>query len=64
MAPTPPVLGSLTWLPAAEHPELLGAPVAAALSQLAGPAWVAEIDDELAAKLNGRTTFSDRDEPL
>lgn len=48
MAPTPPVLGSLTWLPAAEHPELLGAPVAAALSQLAGPAWVAEIDDELA----------------
>ena len=48
MAPTPPALGSLTWLPAAEHPELLGAPVAAALSQLAGPAWVAEIDDELA----------------
>ena len=48
MAPTPPVLGSLTWLPAAHHPELLGAPVAAALSQLAGPAWVAEIDDELA----------------
>ena len=48
MAPTPPVLGSLTWLPAAEHPELLGAPVAAALSQLAGPAWVAVIDDELA----------------
>ncbi len=48
MAPTPPVLGSLTWLPAAEHPDLLGAPVAAALSQLAGPAWVAVIDDELA----------------
>jgi len=48
VAPTPPALGSLTWLPAAEHPELLGAPVAAALSQLAGPAWVAEIDDELA----------------
>ncbi len=48
MAPTPPVLGSLTWLPATEHPELLGAPVAAALSQLAGPAWVAAIDDELA----------------
>ena len=46
MAPTPPVLGSLTWLSAAEHPELLGAPVAAALSQLAGPAWVAAIDDE------------------
>ena len=48
MAPTPPVLGSLTWLPAAEHPDLLGAPVAAALSQLSGPAWVAVIDDELA----------------
>lgn len=48
MAPTPPALGSLTWLPAAEHPELLGGPVAAALSQLAGPAWVAAIDDELA----------------
>lgn len=48
MAPTPPVLGSLTWLPAAEHPDLLGAPVAGALSRLAGPAWVAAIDDELA----------------
>lgn len=48
MAPTPPVLGSLTWLPAAEHPELLGAPVAAALAQLTGPVWVAEIDDDLA----------------
>ena len=48
MALTPPVLGTLTWLPAAEHPELLGAPVAAALAQLAGPAWVAEIDDDLA----------------
>jgi prolyl-tRNA editing enzyme YbaK/EbsC (Cys-tRNA(Pro) deacylase) len=48
VAPNPPVLGALTWLPAAEHPELLGAPVAAALSQLIGPVWVAEIDDELA----------------
>ncbi len=48
MVPIPPVLGSLTWLPAAEHPELLGAPVAAALAQLDGPAWVAAIDDELA----------------
>ncbi|MDT0275749.1 YbaK/EbsC family protein [Blastococcus goldschmidtiae] len=48
MAAIPPVLGSLTWLPAAEHPDLLGAPVAAALSQLTGPAWVAAIDDELA----------------
>lgn len=48
MAPTPPVLGTLTWLPAAEHPELLGAPVAAALDGLAGPVWVAAIDEELA----------------
>jgi prolyl-tRNA editing enzyme YbaK/EbsC (Cys-tRNA(Pro) deacylase) len=48
VAPTPPVLGSLTWLPAAEHPELLAEPVAAALAQLAAPAWVARIDDDLA----------------
>lgn len=48
MAPTPPVLGTLTWLPAAEHPELLGAPVAAALARLDGPVWVAAIDDDLA----------------
>jgi prolyl-tRNA editing enzyme YbaK/EbsC (Cys-tRNA(Pro) deacylase) len=48
VAENPPVLGSLTWLPAAEHPELLGGPVAAALSGLTGPAWVAAIDDELA----------------
>ncbi|WP_040337372.1 YbaK/EbsC family protein [Candidatus Blastococcus massiliensis] len=46
--PTPPVLGTLSWLPATEHPELLGPPVAAALGGLAGPAWVAEIDDDLA----------------
>jgi prolyl-tRNA editing enzyme YbaK/EbsC (Cys-tRNA(Pro) deacylase) len=45
---TTPALGSLTWLPAVERPDLLGAPVAAALAGLAGPAWVAEIDDELA----------------
>lgn len=43
--PTPPALGTLTWLPAAEHPELLGPPVAEALIRLSGPAWVAEIDD-------------------
>lgn len=46
--PTAPVLGSLTWLPAADRTDLLGAPVAAALASLAGPAWVAEIDDDLA----------------
>jgi prolyl-tRNA editing enzyme YbaK/EbsC (Cys-tRNA(Pro) deacylase) len=41
-------LGSLTWLPAADHLELLGAPVAAALPGLSGPAWVAGIDEESA----------------
>jgi prolyl-tRNA editing enzyme YbaK/EbsC (Cys-tRNA(Pro) deacylase) len=45
---TAPQLGSLTWLPAGDRPDLLGAPVAAALPGLAGPAWVAEIDDDLA----------------
>ncbi len=45
---TAPRLGSLIWVPAAERPDLLGAPVAAALPVLSGPAWVAEIDDELA----------------
>jgi prolyl-tRNA editing enzyme YbaK/EbsC (Cys-tRNA(Pro) deacylase) len=43
-----PRLGSLSWMPAADRPELLAAPVAAALGSLSGPAWVAEIDDELA----------------
>ncbi|MCW2637058.1 MAG: hypothetical protein JWQ99_3425 [Blastococcus sp.] len=45
---TAPELGSLTWMPAADRPDLLGAPVAAALPSLAGPAWVAEIDGDLA----------------
>jgi prolyl-tRNA editing enzyme YbaK/EbsC (Cys-tRNA(Pro) deacylase) len=45
---TVPRLGSLTWVPATERPDLLGAPVAAALSLLPGPAWVAEIDADLA----------------
>ena len=43
-----PQLGTLTWLPAADRPDLLGAPVAAALARLSGPAWVAEIDDSAA----------------
>ncbi len=43
-----PQLGTLTWLPAADRPDLLGAPVAAALDGLSGPAWVAEIDDAVA----------------
>jgi prolyl-tRNA editing enzyme YbaK/EbsC (Cys-tRNA(Pro) deacylase) len=45
---TAPQLGTLTWAPAAEHPDLLGAPVAAALPGLAGPVWVAAIDEDLA----------------
>ena len=45
---TAPRLGSLSWQPADERPELLAAPVAAALGTLAGAAWAAEIDPELA----------------
>jgi prolyl-tRNA editing enzyme YbaK/EbsC (Cys-tRNA(Pro) deacylase) len=45
---TAPQLGTLSWLPAADHLDLLGGPVAAAVPGLAGPAWVAEIDDEAA----------------
>ncbi|MGR6967474.1 YbaK/EbsC family protein [Geodermatophilus sp. URMC 61] len=45
---TAPRLGSLTWTPAAERPKLLAAPVAAALGALTAPAWVAEIDPDLA----------------
>jgi prolyl-tRNA editing enzyme YbaK/EbsC (Cys-tRNA(Pro) deacylase) len=45
---TAPRLGSLAWLPAADRPDLLGAPVAAALPTLTGPVWVAEIDEQLA----------------
>jgi prolyl-tRNA editing enzyme YbaK/EbsC (Cys-tRNA(Pro) deacylase) len=43
-----PRLGTLDWLPAAENPDLVAAPVAAALAGLTGPAWVARIDDQLA----------------
>jgi prolyl-tRNA editing enzyme YbaK/EbsC (Cys-tRNA(Pro) deacylase) len=45
---TAPTLGTLTWVPAADRPDLLAPPVAAALPGLAGQVWVAEIDDELA----------------
>lgn len=45
---TAPQLGSLAWVDASEHPELLAAPVAAALPGLSAPVWVAEIDDDLA----------------
>jgi len=41
-------LGTLSWSPAGEHLDLLGAPVAAAVPGLAGPAWVAAIDDDAA----------------
>jgi len=45
---SPPQLGSLTWLPAADRTDLLGAPVVAALAALTAPVWVAAIDDDLA----------------
>jgi prolyl-tRNA editing enzyme YbaK/EbsC (Cys-tRNA(Pro) deacylase) len=45
---TAPQLGTLTWRPAAEHLDLVGAPVAAALPGLTGPVWVAAIDDDAA----------------
>ncbi len=45
---TAPRLGSLTWLPATERTDLIGAPVAAALVLLPGPVWVAAIDPDLA----------------
>jgi prolyl-tRNA editing enzyme YbaK/EbsC (Cys-tRNA(Pro) deacylase) len=47
-AVTAPQLGTLAWRPAADHPDLLAPPVAAALPALTGPAWVAPIDDDLA----------------
>jgi prolyl-tRNA editing enzyme YbaK/EbsC (Cys-tRNA(Pro) deacylase) len=45
---TAPRLGTLTWLPAHLHPELLGDAVTAALAAVPGPVWVARIDDALA----------------
>jgi len=45
---TLPDLGTLHWQPATEHPELLAAPVAAALARLETPCFVAAIDPELA----------------
>jgi prolyl-tRNA editing enzyme YbaK/EbsC (Cys-tRNA(Pro) deacylase) len=43
-----PQLGSLRWLPASDHTDLLAPPVAAALERLPVPAWVATIDEALA----------------
>jgi prolyl-tRNA editing enzyme YbaK/EbsC (Cys-tRNA(Pro) deacylase) len=45
---TAPRLGSLHWAPAAEHPELMAPPVAAALAGLPATVWVAAIDADLA----------------
>lgn len=45
---TAPQLGSLTWQPAAERPDLLAPPVVAALTALSAPVWAAEIDEGLA----------------
>ncbi|HLT62016.1 MAG TPA: YbaK/EbsC family protein [Microlunatus sp.] len=45
---TEPEVGSLDWQPAGDHPELLAAPVAAALNVLGQAAWVAPIDPALA----------------
>jgi prolyl-tRNA editing enzyme YbaK/EbsC (Cys-tRNA(Pro) deacylase) len=44
----PPQLGSLDWLPAGQHADLLAPPVAAALGRLTAPVWVARIADDLA----------------
>ncbi len=44
---TAPSLGNLTWVPAADRPDLVAPPVAAVLGALPD-AWVAEIDDALA----------------
>lgn len=40
--------GTLTWLPAAEHLDLLGAPTAVAVQEQQLPCYVAEIDASLA----------------
>ncbi|WP_024876488.1 YbaK/EbsC family protein [Saccharomonospora piscinae] len=42
------IAGTLTPVPAAEHPELLAPPVVEALAKLDGPVGVVEIDPELA----------------
>ena len=46
--PNPPQIGTLDWRPAADHPELLAAPVAASLASLDIDAYVAPIDPDLA----------------
>ena len=45
---TAPELGRLEWHPAADRLDLLAPPVAARVPALGGPAWVAEIADDLA----------------
>ena len=43
-----PQIGTLTWLPAIEHADLLAAPVAAAIADLRLDCSVAAIDPDLA----------------
>lgn len=47
---TAPGIGTLTWLPALDHPEWVAAPVAASLARLPAPdrVFVTQIDDSLA----------------
>lgn len=45
---TAPVLGTLPWSPAVDHPELLAPVVAEAITALGLDVWVAAIDPELA----------------
>src|SRR3954449_6156769 len=45
---TAPRLGSLAWLPPADRPRLPGGAGGAGPPELAGPVWVAEIDENLA----------------
>jgi prolyl-tRNA editing enzyme YbaK/EbsC (Cys-tRNA(Pro) deacylase) len=42
------IVGTLDWLPAAEHPELLAPPVASAIAASTLDCWVAAIDPDLA----------------
>jgi len=47
-SPAPPALGTLSWLPARDREEWLAEPVRDALRTAPLPAWVAEIDPDLA----------------
>jgi prolyl-tRNA editing enzyme YbaK/EbsC (Cys-tRNA(Pro) deacylase) len=47
-ATAPPMIGTLGWLPAAEHPDLLAEPVRAAVDDLGVDCFVTAIDPDLA----------------